>query len=84
MPRVNTTETRNRRDKKPRTDDDALPASVDESWDEDYDDGWLASVSREKESSRIQRQMRARRELERLRDEKHLRQQMADWPFDDY
>ncbi len=83
MARVNTIRNRNGNDKKKPNNDGGLAGPVDENWDEDYDDGWLAAVSREKESSRIQRQMRARRELERLREEKTLRQQMADWPFDD-
>jgi len=57
----------------------------DDGWEDtgEFDERWLSASPRDKERSRIQRQMRARRELERLRDEKHLRQMVADWPFDE-
>jgi hypothetical protein len=46
------------------------------------DDQWLAATEKEKERSRIQRQMKARRELERRRDEKRLRELVDDdWFF---
>ena len=34
---------------------------------------WLDTLLKDKDRSRIQRQMKARRELERRREEKHLR-----------
>lgn len=64
-------------------------ADVNDSWDsdsgdsQDYDESWLALASREKERSRIQRQMQARRELERRREEKCLREQVEDWLLED-
>lgn len=59
--------------------------ATEDEWEDtgEFDDRWLSTSPRDKERSRIQRQMRARRELERLRDEKHLRQLVADWPFDE-
>jgi hypothetical protein len=59
----------------------------DDGWDVemadnmDFEERWLALSAKDKERSRIQRQMKARRELERRRDEKRLQQQVEDWPF---
>lgn len=73
---------------KNRGEDNAVGDAADESWEDnhdssDYEERWLNMAARDKERSRIQRQMKARRELERLRDEKRLRQLVADWPFED-
>jgi hypothetical protein len=62
--------------------------SANDNWEDssdnaEYDERWLNVTAREKERSRIQRQMKARRELERLRDEKRLQQLVSDWPFED-
>ena len=67
---------------------DDVSVSANENWGDssdhaDYDERWLNVATREKERSRIQRQMKARRELERLRDEKRLQQLVSDWPFED-
>jgi hypothetical protein len=59
----------------------------DDSWDVEpadsveFDERWLTLSAKDKERSRIQRQMKARRELERRRDEKRLQQLVEDWPF---
>lgn len=59
----------------------------DNNWDDDAEDRaeagaeWLEMASREKETSRIRRQMEARRELERRMEEKHLRSLVEDWAF---
>lgn len=71
---------------RPEADDAADPG--DDNWADngdagEYDERWLHITAREKEKSRIQRQMKARRELERLRDEKQLQLQVADWSFED-
>jgi len=65
-------------------------SDTDEEWEADTADSldfgeerWLTAAAKEKERSRIQRQMKARRELERRRDEKRLRELVADWPFDE-
>ena len=64
-------------------------AEADESWDSDtvdytdMDDHWMAVQSRDKDKSRIKRQMTARRELERLQDEKRLRKLVDSWSYDD-
>jgi hypothetical protein len=64
-------------------------AETDDSWDSDttdyidLSDHWLAVESRDKEKSRIKRQMKARRELERLQDEKRLRKLVDSWSYDD-
>jgi hypothetical protein len=70
---------------KQRIETGAVSEPADDDWNDagEFDERWLSASPRDKERSRIQRQMRARRELERLRDEKHLRQMVADWPFDE-
>jgi len=65
-------------------DDDASQDDLDsETADIVYlGDQWLAATEKEKERSRIQRQMKARRELERRQDEKRLRELVDDdWFF---
>jgi hypothetical protein len=47
----------------------------------DADVAWLELAVREKETSRIRRQMEARRELERRMEEKRLRDLVEDWAF---
>lgn len=70
---------------KQHVEDESVSESSEESWDDssEFDERWLNATARDKERSRIQRQMKARRELERLSDEKRLRQLVADWPFED-
>jgi hypothetical protein len=61
--------------------DDDVDSDTRENPDEDF--RWLESTLKDKERSRIQRQMKARRELERRRDEKHLRALIDDdWLMD--
>lgn len=61
--------------------------AADEDWDGELGDGaendmeWLEIAAREKETSRIRRQMEARRELERRLEEKRLRDLVEDWAF---
>jgi hypothetical protein len=60
----------------------------DDDWDAETDDTsetgveWLETHAREKETSRIRRQMEARRELERRLEEKRLRDLVEDWAFE--
>ena len=61
-------------------DDEWETATVDSV---EFDESWLAVAAKENERSRIQRQMKARRELERRNDEKRLRPLVEDWPFDE-
>jgi hypothetical protein len=72
---------------KKRIDEDGATDPVEDSWDDgsssEYDENWLNLTARDRERSRIRRQMKARRELERRRDEKRLQQMVADWPFED-
>lgn len=73
---------------KNRVDEADATDPVADSWDDgsgssEYEEHWLNMASKERERSRIQRQMQARRELERRRDEKRLQQMVADWPFGD-
>jgi len=49
----------------------------------EFDENWLTVAAKENERSRIQRQMKARRELERRKDEKRLRELVDDWAFDE-
>ena len=59
-------------------------SDLNDNWDDDareFDERWLAIATKEKERSRIQRQMQARRELERRQEEKRLREMVDDWPF---
>jgi len=42
---------------------------------------WLEMTAREKDNSRIRRQMEARRELERRLEDKRLRDLVEDWAF---
>ncbi len=66
---------------------DAVSDTGDDSWEADtgdntdFDERWFTLAARDKEKTRIQRQMKARRELERRRDEKRLRELVEDWPF---
>ena len=61
--------------------DDNLDDDMD--YDVGLDDQWLMESFKGKSRSRILRQMRARRELERRQDEKRLRALVDDWCFDD-
>jgi len=65
---------------KMRTEDD--PDS-DMPEDDDMDALWFTAPLEENDRSRVQRQMRARRELERRLDEKHLKELVDDWQYDD-
>ena len=62
-------------------------ASAEDDWDGELSDGaepgveWLEMTVREKDSSRIRRQMEARRELERRLEDKRLRDLVEDWAF---
>lgn len=68
---------------------EALSAATDDflesdpSNDQDRDDYWLSTSLKEKDRSRIQRQMKARRELERRQEEKRLKELVEDWYLDD-
>jgi hypothetical protein len=59
----------------------------EDDWDGELSDSpeadvaWLEIAAREKETSRIRRQMEARRELERRLEEKRLRDLVEDWAF---
>ena len=59
----------------------------DDNWDDELGDSceagaeWFETTAREKETSRIRRQMEARRELERRLEEKRLRDLVEDWAF---
>jgi len=63
--------------------------SADDNLDDDMDfdpileDQWLTESFKGKQRSRILRQMRARRELERRQDEKRLRALVDDWCFEE-
>jgi len=60
-------------------------ASVEDDWDGELSDSaepgveWLEMTAREKDNSRIRRQMEARRELERRLEDKRLRDLVEDW-----
>jgi len=75
--------------KSPRQKASAPETDADDEWETatvdsvEFDESWLAVAAKENERSRIQRQMKARRELERRNDEKRLRQLVEDWPFDE-
>ena len=61
--------------------DDNFDSDRRENPDEDF--RWLENALKDKERSKNQRQMNARRELERRRDEKHLRALIDDdWLMD--
>jgi hypothetical protein len=62
-------------------DDDAWETASGDSVE--FDETWLTVGAKENERSRIQRQMKARRELERRKDEKRLRELVEDWAFDE-
>ena len=74
---------------KPRIESTRLgaAASAADDWDGELSDGaepgveWLEMTAREKDSSRIRRQMEARRELERRLEDKRLRDLVEDWAF---
>ncbi|MEJ2576475.1 MAG: hypothetical protein P8106_07250 [Gammaproteobacteria bacterium] len=58
-------------------------------WDSDADSNtdcapveWMDLAARDKETSRIRRQMEARRKLEKRLEEKRLRDLVEDWAFD--
>jgi hypothetical protein len=51
--------------------------------DTDSDDVWTEIPARERDSSRIRRQMEARRKLEQLREAKRLSSLVDDWSFAD-
>ena len=51
--------------------------------DSDSDDEWPEIAVREKDSSRIRRQMEARRKLEQLMEAKRLSNLVDDWSFND-
>jgi hypothetical protein len=78
-----------RTSKSPRQKATASETDADDEWETatvdsvEFDESWLAVAAKENERSRIQRQMKARRELERRNDEKRLRQLVEDWPFDE-
>lgn len=58
--------------------DDDVDFDTGEKASEDF--RWLENALKDKERSRIQRQMKARRELERRQDEKRLKAQIdEDW-----
>lgn len=63
------------------------PVGADDDWDGELADSpegemeWLELAAREKETSRIRRQMEARRELEKRLEEKRLRDLVEDWAF---
>jgi hypothetical protein len=75
--------------KSPRQKATTPESDADDEWETatvdsvEFDERWLAVAAKENERSRIQRQMKARRELERRNDEKRLRQLVEDWPFDE-
>ena len=78
-----------RRAQKPRiesTKPDAA-ASAEDDWDGELGDTaetgveWLEMTARERDNSRIRRQMEARRELERRLEDKRLRDLVEDWAF---
>jgi hypothetical protein len=62
-------------------------AGGEDDWDGQLGDSgetgveWLEITAREKDSSRIRRQMEARRELERRLEDKRLRDLVEDWAF---
>ena len=62
-------------------------AGAEDDWDGEPGDSletgleWLEVTAREKDTSRIRRQMEARRELERRLEDKRLRDLVEDWAF---
>ena len=62
-------------------------ASAEDDWDGELGDSaepgfaWPEMTAREKDHSRIRRQMEARRELERRLEDKRLRDLVEDWAF---
>jgi hypothetical protein len=75
--------------KKPQNESAKTSAAVrgDDDWDGELGDSgetgveWLEMTAREKDTSRIRRQMEARRALERRLEEKRLRDLVEDWAF---
>jgi len=63
------------------SDDNNLDSDTDD--DLDFGELWLADTLKSRDRSRIQRQMKARRELERRQDEKRLKNLVDDWYFDE-
>jgi len=67
----------------------AKPAATrpEEDWNDDVDasseEEWLEPSIRERDSSRIRRQMEARRKLEQLMEAKRLKNLVDDWIFTD-
>jgi hypothetical protein len=76
--------TQGKKSKKANTvGDDGFDSDGQENSDVDF--RWLENTLKDKERSKIQRQMKARRELERRRDEKHLRALIDDdWLMDSH
>jgi hypothetical protein len=73
--------------KKTRTESATAVAGAEDDWDSEPGDSletgleWLEVTAREKDTSRIRRQMEARRELERRLEDKRLRDLVEDWAF---
>ena len=85
---MQTTATRPR-SKKMRTESASASAVTRDAddWEGEPGDGletgfeWLEVTAREKDTSRMRRQMEARRELERRLEDKRLRDLVEDWAF---
>lgn len=70
-----------------KTESSKPAVNPDDDWNDDDDSGseneWLEVTVKERDSSRIRRQMEARRKLEQLMEAKRLKNLLDDWEFND-